>query len=94
MKKAAALSMLVVVVQLVDLWLQEGKRPDRELNADAITVGFARITPINLGGIAVVKPQGTFVTNPRCDKDLDSFLSARVQTGRRKPPVRKTSLNT
>src|SRR6266481_6768015 len=36
---------------------------------------------------------GDLCTNPRCDKDLDSiFLSARVQTGRRKPPVRKTSL--
>jgi len=45
----------------LNLWLQEGKRPDRELNADATTVGFAGITPINLGGIAVVEPQGTFV---------------------------------
>jgi len=46
---------------LIDLWLQEGKRPDRELNAYAIRVGFARITQINLGGIAIVEPQGTFV---------------------------------
>src|SRR6266481_7453407 len=37
---------------------------------------------------------GDLCTNPQCDKDLDSiFLSARVQPGRRKPPVRKTSLN-
>ena len=39
---------------------------------------------------------GELCKNPQCDKDPDSiFLSVhcRVQPGRRKPPVRKTSLN-
>ena len=45
----------------LNTWLPKGKRPDRELNARATMVGFARITPINLGGIAVAELQGNFV---------------------------------
>jgi hypothetical protein len=58
--------------------------------------GYAKTIQINLGVTEVAELLGELCRNPRCDKDPDSiFLSidCEVQPARRKPPVRKTSLN-
>jgi hypothetical protein len=62
----------------------------------AIDMILVIVVLILVGGHKGSGATGELCKNPKCNKDPDSiflFVQCRVQPGRRKPPVRKTSLN-
>jgi hypothetical protein len=77
------------------MWLQKGKT-ESLLNAGNFMAGSAKDHPNKPWGHKGCEAAGKLCKNPQCDKDEDSiFLTVqrRVQPGRRKPAVRKTSLS-
>ena len=71
-------------------------RAKKSTKCPCLRVGYAKTIQINRGVIEVAEPLASCAKIHDAIKDPDSlFLSVhcRVQPGRRKPPVRKTSLN-